>query len=413
MICQNYLRKRLFLLINALKEEYKLLKMQLSTTEWGRIMSQLEQSPALYGFPKRVYGSVLVGSFNIRKLGSYSGRNEKTWQFLARICRQYDLLAIQEIMDDLSGINELMRRLGPEFGLIVSDKTGTFPGEQGVGERLGFIFRWSVVQRTEVATDITYDRTKLLSTLGINLTKINGAFQEYQRKLRDYEDGRRKTKPALKMPVFLTFIRQPFCVSFRIVGFPGTDPYEFMAINAHLYFGKYLDDRRQEFNALMEWILSRVRENDKAYYPNFMLLGDLNLDFDNPQIDRARIEKHMKTFNDASGEAVNVNFPFLDIHPQNTTYFRTNARISETFDQIGLFFRKSGLPTYLDNKQMGQKERGPDYGVFDFVRLFDDALNNRKKINVMKDDEKEAFYSLFEYEVSDHMPIWLRLPLPD
>ena len=55
-----------------------------------------------------------------------------------------------------------------------------------------------------------------------------------------------------------------------------------MAINAHLYWGKYISDRRQEFNALMEWIIARVGVNHKAYYPNFILLGDLNLDFDNP-----------------------------------------------------------------------------------------------------------------------------------
>ena len=386
---------------------------QFSTAEWDTIMAKLKQSATLYGFPRRVYGSVLIGSFNIRKLGSDHSRSKRTWQFLACICRQYDLLAVQEIMDDLSGIKELMRLLGPEFGLIISDKTGAFPGEPGVGERLGFIFRWSVMQRTQVATDITYDCTKVLSILSSNLTQINSAFQDYQRKLQDYEAGKRKTKPNLKMPVFLTFIRQPFCVSFKIVGYPGTDPYEFMAVNAHLYFGRYMTDRRQEFNALMEWILSRVRENDKAYYPNFMLLGDLNLDFDSPQNDRIRIEIHMKMFNDASGEAVNVNFPFLDVHPKQTSHFRTNARMSETFDQIGLFFRKSGLPTYLDNAIMGQKERGPNYGVFNFVKLFDDALNTRKKLADMTDDEREAFYSRFEHKVSDHMPIWLRLPLPD
>jgi len=67
-----------------------------------------------------------------------------------------------------------------------------------------------------------------------------------------------------------------------------------MAINAHLYFGDYMADRRQEFDALMVWILARVNENDRAYYPNFILLGDLNLDFDNPRTDRKRIEKHMR-----------------------------------------------------------------------------------------------------------------------
>ena len=59
--------------------------------------------------------------------------------------------------------------------------------------------------------------------------------------------------------------RQAFCVSFRIAGHPETKPYEIMAVNAHLYFGDYISDRRQEFNALTEWILTRLKTETKAY----------------------------------------------------------------------------------------------------------------------------------------------------
>ena len=59
--------------------------------------------------------------------------------------------------------------------------------------------------------------------------------------------------------------RQAFCVSFRIAGHPETKPYEIMAVNAHLYFGDYIGDRRQEFNALTEWILTRLKTATKAY----------------------------------------------------------------------------------------------------------------------------------------------------
>ena len=164
--------------------------------------------------------------------------------------------------------------------------------------------------------------------------------------------GRRRTKPRLKLTVFLSFIRQPFCVAFRIPGHPGTRPYEFMAVNAHFYFGNYIDDRRQEFNALVDWVMSRFRTQSHAYYPNFVLLGDLNLDYDNPARDRGRIEERIKSLN-RELDGANVNFPFLDIHPGRQEVFRTNARMSETFDQIGLFNRDSRLPTYMNNATMG------------------------------------------------------------
>lgn len=95
--------------------------------EWKKIRERLEADPGRYGLPERVYGSVLLASFNIRKLGSATSRNKDTWEFLADVCRRFDLLAVQEIMDDLSGLRKLQGLVGPEFGMIVSDKTGAFP----------------------------------------------------------------------------------------------------------------------------------------------------------------------------------------------------------------------------------------------------------------------------------------------
>ena len=385
---------------------------QFTSAEWQAIRNTLNSDRAKYGLPEREYGPVLLASFNIRKLGSSLSRNANTWEFLADVCRSFDLLAVQEIMDNLSGLRRLMSLLGPEFSLIVSDQTGVFPGESGVGERLGFIYRTSVVHRGEVATDITYDRTKVLDTIAENYDVFSAIMGPYAGRLKAYEEGTRSTKPRLRMPVFLTFIRQPFSVSFRISGHPGTQPYEFMAVNAHLYFGRYISDRRQEFNALMEWITGRVTADHRAYYPNFILLGDLNLDFDNPNTDRARIEEHLKTFNNASGEEVNVYFPFLDPHPTRQEPFRTNARLTQTFDQIGVFSRDNRLPTFVDNAIMGQDPRGPDYGVFEFVNLFSEALLQRPYRDLADGDEKNDFLARFEHKVSDHMPLWVRLPLP-
>ncbi|MAQ53730.1 MAG: hypothetical protein CL719_02585 [Chloroflexi bacterium] len=40
-----------------------------------------------------------------------------------------------------------------------------------------------------------------------------------------------------------------------------------------------------------------MKTETKAYYPNFTLMGDLNLDFDNPRTDWNRIEPQIKKFN--------------------------------------------------------------------------------------------------------------------
>lgn len=387
---------------------------QFTSGEWKKIKGKLDEDPEKFGLPVREYGSVVLGSFNIRKLGSSRGRNQDTWEFLAHVCRHFDLLAVQEIMDDLSGLRRLMSLLGPEFGLIISDTTGAFPGKRGLAERLGFIYNWRIVERTEVATDITYDRTEVLKTLALNRDSIKPVLQrlgEYIEELKKWQDGEADTKPKkptkakLRMPVFLTFIRQPFCVSFRVHGHPETEPYEFMAVNAHLNYGDPKHDPKQEFYALMDWIVERAGQEGRAYHPNFILMGDLNLDFDDADRDKKRLEKDIKALNKVSQKGVSVNFPFLDIHPNQSEIFRTNARMSQTYDQIGLFSRDKRLPTYLENKTMGQKPIGPDYGVFNFTKLFSEALK-------VPESERKDLYARFEHKVSDHMPLWLRLPMP-
>ena len=132
------------------------------------------------------------------------------------------------------------------------------------------------------------------------------------------------------MPVFLTFIRQPFCAGFRIRGHPGTEPYEFMAIDAHLNYGDPKHDPKQEFYALMDWIIARSEQKGKTYHPNFILLGDLNMDFDNPEKDKERLEKDIKELNTATEEGVSITFPFLDLHPDQTHTFRTPTHLPPT-----------------------------------------------------------------------------------
>ncbi|MGF1641533.1 MAG: hypothetical protein ACFCUO_11350 [Rhodospirillales bacterium] len=408
-----------------------------TAAEWQRIRDRLNAEPGRYGLPARVYGSAVLASANVRKLGARSRRDAHTWQFFADVFRHFDLLAVQEVLDDMDGLRHIAALMGDGFGLVVSDTTGSFPNEGGLAERLAFVFNWSVVQRKELVTDVTYDRTKVLEILFDNDRVIHEAIQKarddpaYRRKLQDYEErlrkfeaegGRRPVRPSLpvKMPVFLSFIRTPFAVMFEIRGHPGAERYTFLAVNAHLYYGTYIDDRRQEFDALMAWIMGRVQQGDVNDSLNIVLLGDLNLDFDNPDNDRPRIVELIDRLNRTGGRQVEVYFPFLHPHPptagqqlmgRDGRLLRTNARLSETFDQIGLFSRDARLKR-LDNLRAGVAERGPDFGVFDFVNLFSEALLERT-FDELSAAERQAFVARFEHAVSDHMPLWFRIPLPD
>lgn len=378
--------------------------------EWRKINETLDADPDRYGLPQRDYGSVLLGSFNIRTLGQVHKRSDRTWEFLARACAPFDLLAIQEIADNLEGLRKLKGLLGPEFGLVVSDRTGAYPGDRGLAERLGFIYRWRAVERMEIASDITHDKTKIIESIAANHDTVAKELDLYKTKLANHERGVIEDPPKLELSTFVSFIRQPYCVSFQIPGLPGTDPYQFMAINAHLIYGEK-DERRQEFHRLLDWIMSRFKQKDRSYFENFILLGDLNMDFYDPNTDRAEIEDWLKKLDESAGDGASVNFPFLDPHRGHDGPFRTNARQKETFDHIALFSRDARLPTSDDNPQMGPNGQGPDYGVFNFANLFSEALLGCP-IQDLPPRDKNAFIGRFQFKVSDHMPLWLRLPLP-
>ena len=134
-----------------------------------------------------------------------------------------------------------------------------------------------------------------------------------------------------------------------------------MAVNAHLYFGNYITDRRQEFNALIDWLMSRLQANSSAYYPNFMLFGDLNLDYDNPARDRARIEERIKSLNGELGNLSNLQSLYLNNNslsgdiPSNLTNLTSLTYVNLSQNQLAcdqdeatIEWLRSPLNTYYD-----------------------------------------------------------------
>ncbi len=414
--------------------------------EWTKIRRTLNKDPIGFGLPEYVYGSLVVASFNIRKFGAVrnaanrdKGRDGNTMRFLADVCKHFDLIAVQEVMDDMTGIRKLREMLGDEYGLIVSDIVGTFPGESGNEERLAYLYNRRVVHRGELVAEVSTSRTKVLKTLAEHHKEIfdNMAKEPTAKRWRAFSkevasaiaEGKRppRRQPAFRPEVdrFLQFIRSPFAASFEVRAQPGAERYTFLAVNAHLHYGRKID-RQLEAAALVEWILGKVRSGDAD---NVLLLGDLNFDFDRPKRDLARIRKRYEELGGletAAGRQVYVSFPFIVGHPrpkQNhppNELFRTNIRLNQTFDQIGVFSRDARLRKYVEttpdaahspNEAWGMQPTGPDYGVFNFTELFCQALHNKSYAELTK-TQRAALVKRYEHNVSDHMPIWYRAPLP-
>lgn len=419
---------------------------RLSIPNWNAIHSALDAEPSAFGLPERRARSIVISSFNIRSLSSgkvipasgKGGRTDGSWRLLARFASQCDLLAIQEVGDNLDGLNQLISRLDrpDKYGVIVSDITGWIPGKDTTVERLAFLFRWDRVERTALASDITYDRRAILDTIYGNREDFTDDYEAYDERMALYEErvkafhqGKRKTKPKNKPPLvlsnFVSFIRTPHCVSFRVPGQFGAKGYEFLAVNAHLLYGKkslQKMERRREFLKLVDWLIYRTRHYKKMYYPDFVLFGDLNLAFDD-DADREATTARIKALNAEMGRGYWTNFPFLSQHPKPELFggtagklYDTTARMTQTYDHIAFFSRRRGedaLPHFERNAQVDVADPdGYNYGVFNFMDLFAKGIFNKKSFAVLSKQQRTDLVNKIQYDVSDHMPIWVRLPVP-
>jgi len=387
---------------------------QFSNNEWQKISTLFSQSAEAFGLPVRRQNSVVIGTFNIRKLGTIEKRTPQSWEFLKNIITRFDLIAVQEIMDDLSGLENLLSLLGKNYGMVVSDVTGAKPGAGGNTERLGFLFNWKRIGRTALASDITFDRSEIAQNLYTNRTAFGKAWKTHTQKLKTWEEkviakkaqGKKApSKPPITLPKFLSFIRQPHCVSFRIKGHENAAPYEFLVVNAHLLYGKNKQEREWEFRALLEWLTIRAKYIDKLYHPNILLLGDCNLDFDNVPAMRQDIDVFLKGLNKTvlkSKKAAEANFPILTAHPRHGI-LKTALRQKQTYDQIGFFSNDPRLPKPEDNTTAGSTPNGYDYGVFNIADLIANALHGNN-IDQITATQRKAIYKKAELYISDHMP---------
>ena len=398
-----------------------------SDAEWRQINDNLTADSVGYGMPVRRTNSVVLASWNIRKFGSLldskrlPSRTEGAWELIVEFCSKCDFIAIQEVQDSLECLLELRKRLGTKYKVLVTDIAGGVPGRRSSRERLAFIYNSKRIEKTEMSSDISFERSAVFQQLYENREEFAAAFARREKELAEWTaenlrraaiGKRKKSKPPFVLPHFVQFIRTPQITSFEVLARDSAENYQFAAINAHLLYGdksKQKVERELEFKALLAWLIARSRERERAYAKNMILFGDLNLDFEKVDVRRAAISKFITELNSRQlrGAPAKVNFPFIDQHPSQAAVFRTNARQNQTYDQIAIFADDDRLPPSSQNSLAGTRGANDfDFGMFDFVSLFFDTFP------ALAAKPKRRRYSKFEYDVSDHMPIWIRLPRP-
>ena len=192
--------------------------------------------------------NLLVASWNIRMLGrvhpawvnapsASPKRNLADAWALAEIISRFDVVAIQEVRDDLSGLRMIRRCLGAGWSFIVTDVTR---GDEGNHERLAFMFDRRRVEPSGLAGEL------VLSPEDVKRLKI----------------GRQ-------------FARTPFLVSFVSTGNP------FTLASVHVIWGGDVDQRRHEAEALADLLRLTVKDPSPStpddFRRNLIALGDFNI----------------------------------------------------------------------------------------------------------------------------------------
>jgi len=124
---------------------YKPLK-NLSATDRKRTVKGLQRLRKQFAdvrFPtKNSSESLILGTWNIRNFDddrfNYGQRIPEALHYIAEIISRFDIVAVQEICEDLAPLNSLMRLLGRQYDYILTDVTHS--GLGGNKERLGFIY---------------------------------------------------------------------------------------------------------------------------------------------------------------------------------------------------------------------------------------------------------------------------------
>ena len=180
--------------------------------------------------------TLIIATWNIRALGA-NKRTEAAVHYIVEIIRQFDLVGIVELRDNLEDLARVLEVLGPTWRALYSDSIGDPAGNW---ERVAYVYDNRAVTHTGFAAAAQPPRTK------------KGT--EY---VPDY-----------------TWWRTPYMASFR-AGF-----FDLVVLTTHIRWGDSDEARRKELSTLAEWVeLKQKSENRED--TDLLVMGDFNIADDN------------------------------------------------------------------------------------------------------------------------------------
>lgn len=272
--------------------------------------------------------NLLIATWNLRAFGDLTEkwesdkqdspqRNLHALRCIAEIVSRFDVVAIQEVRDNIKALRHMLKVLGPDWSMLLTDVNC---GDAGNGERIAFLFDMRKVKMSGLACEIV---------LPVASDSQNGA-GSFNRQ----------------------FARTPYAVSFL------TNRCTYILVTLHVIYGKDPKDRVDELTAIAQW-LANWAKTEKSWGHNLIALGDFNID--------------------RNGDALYQAFTSTGLRPpaELTTIPRTifsqadKPQLDKYYDQIAWFTGQNGVP-------MLSMQYANNAGAFDFTKYVMTSLTKQQ-----------------------------------
>lgn len=308
--------------------------------------------------PQRdIAGSLVLATWNIREFDStaYGVRKDEPLYYIAEIIDHFDLVAVQEVRDDLTALERLMALLGWWWKYLLTDVT---EGREGNWERMAFLYDSRKVRFGGLAGEVVIPPRKT----------------EYGKTL----------EPAKQLA------RTPFLSGF------GIDWFRCTICTTHIFYGEQAPEdpeRLEEIKILAQFLADRTKEK-YAWAKNMILLGDFNIYDTSDQTMQAILEAGFTISEKLQGHPSNApktkhydQIAFIAPELEN----RLELSEAGVFDYYQYVYREEDEPLYVE-----------DMGAA-YVRKQDGTARTEQ--------ERTSYYTTYwrTYQMSDHLPMWIEL----
>lgn len=301
--------------------------------------------------------TLLLATWNIRDFDSnkfgQGPRLAESFHYLAEVIAAFDLVALQEVNEDMRPFERVMNLLGPAWTYIATDLT---EGPSGNGERMVFVYDSNKVQFKHIAGEIVLPKAAL----------INGEEQ---------------------------LARSPFLVRFQSGWF------KFNLCTVHLYYGDTSGEgyarRVAEIDAVAKFVKKRADQDGQ----NYILLGDMNVVGPNDNTMKA-LKKHK----------------FLlpaDLTLDNDTLkWASNMGMDKHYDQIAFLVRKDELELGPSDKNAGVFNYYQAVYTEDEAETYYPLGKGNDKWPTTPAERKTYFAKEWRtWQMSDHLPLFVELKI--